>query len=133
MIKVGFAIPGMGSPPSPTCQGGSSHHLSPPALGCCEVLARHSLRPLIKVDAKPAWQSALAPPSHQLLAQPRHLLGGKVLFWVGRLIFYPDRSRRVKGGHAPGWGCCRTPRVHWESLGVEDKNIFRGLGEPEES
>lgn len=55
VIKVGFAIPGMGSPPSPTCKGGSSiTHLSPPALGCCGAQARRSLSPLIKVDAKPA-------------------------------------------------------------------------------
>lgn len=33
VIKVGFAIPGMGSPPSPTCKGGSSHNLSPPGFG----------------------------------------------------------------------------------------------------
>lgn len=54
VIKVEFAIRGMGSPPSPTCKGGSSYHLSPLALGCCGALARHSLTSLIKVDAKPA-------------------------------------------------------------------------------
>lgn len=92
VIKVGFAILGMGSPSSPTCKGGSAHHLSPPALGCCGELARRSLRPLIKVDAKPAVAAkpaASAPPSHPAPDMALTPAWGKSPFLGGQIDFAP--------------------------------------------